>query len=126
MESSIYEDYKWFDVEKYRTYCDKKESICLRKAGYGGYWKNNSTEKQFGLASEKGDFSVNGSPRWKQRAFYDFCRDFYSYVFEIPVYRFSIYDEINVNGHKIEFGKALEQNRKDVIIEFINSKISKL
>ncbi|MBI9037707.1 MAG: hypothetical protein JEY97_06195 [Bacteroidales bacterium] len=123
--SSIYEDYKHFDVEKYKEYCEKKESVCLKKAGYGGYWKNNSTEKQFGLAAEKGDFSGNGSPRWKQRAFYDFCRDFYSIVCDIPVYRFSIYDEIVENGHAIEFGKALEQNRNDQIIKFINSKILK-
>lgn len=122
LESSIYENYKWFDVKKYKIYCDEKELICLKKAGYGGYWKNDSTERQFGLASEKGDLSGNGSPRWKQRAFYDFCRDFYSIVFEIPVYRFSIYDKITFN-EITELGKALEQSETNAVINYLETKI---
>lgn len=123
LESSIYKKYNWFNVDVYNTYCIEKENICLKKAKRGGYWKNNSTEKQFGIASLNGDFSGNGSPRWKQRAFYDFCRDLYSKVNNIPVYRFSIYDEMINNGQKIILGKALENNDKEIIINFLNSKI---
>jgi len=74
---------------------------------FSGYWTNASTERQFGSASENGNFSGNGSPRWKQRTFYDFCRDLYSIVFEIPVYRLSIYDEIDFRGGKITLGTTL-------------------
>lgn len=122
-ESSIYKDYPWFDVEKYKTYCDEEEDDCLKKAKRGGYWKNSSTEKQFGIASDNGDFSGNGSPRWKQRAFYDFCRDLYSTVFEMPVYRFSIYDEISFNGRILEFGNALEQSNRDAVVYYLETKI---
>jgi len=123
LDSSLYDNYPWFDIEKYKIYCTEKESECKKKAKHGGYWANASTEKQFGKASEKGDLSGNGSPRWKQRAFYDFCRDLYSIVFEIPVYRFSVYDELIFKGNEIGLGFVLEQNNIPAINLFINSKI---
>ncbi len=124
LESPLYDNYKWFDVETYKSYCTLKEDKCLKKAKRGGYWTNASTERQFGTASENGDFSGNGSPRWKQRAFYDFCRDLYSTAFGIPVYRFSIYDEIVFRGGKIALGTALEQFYRNAITNYLETKIS--
>ena len=124
LDASLYHDYRWFDVSKYKAYCTVMEDNCLKKAKRGGYWKNDSTTKQFGVASNNGDLTGNGSPRWKQRAFYDYCRDLVGKVYNLPVYRFSIYDEINNKGNMIELGVALSQGRKDAVISFLNAKIN--
>ena len=125
LNSPLYQNYPWFKVVEYKNYCDLKESDCLRKAKRGGYWTNASTEKQFGIAAENGDFSGNGSPRWKQRAYYDFCRDIFSVEYEIPVYRFSIYDDISFNGKKCEFGKTLLKGDKNTVEVYLRTKIDK-
>lgn len=117
--SVVYLDTKCFDPGRYKKYCDEFEHLCLKKAARGGYWSNPSTEKQFGKPAEKGEFSGNGSPRWKQRAFYDFCKDFAGKVNEMPIFRLSVYDRISVGSIDIILGKALEQNRKELVIEFL-------
>lgn len=124
LQSSIYDHYKWFDVKSYIGYCQSQENNCLKKAIRGGYWKNDSTEKQFGIAADNGDFSGNGSPRWKQRAFYDFCKDFYSVVTQIPVYRFSIYDNIETSNGLIPLGDALAFLDVNAVIHFLETKIT--
>lgn len=53
-------------------------------------WANNSTEKQFGKPDDNGDFSQNGSPRWKQGAYYDFLKDYLFAISGVPIIRFSI------------------------------------
>jgi len=97
LNSSIYFPSKYFNVSDYRLQCKIKEPECIKKASRGKYWTSNSTEKQFGKASPRGDLNRNGSPRWKQRAFYDFLRDVSSLIYQIPVVRISIYDEIPVD-----------------------------
>lgn len=123
--SVIYSDTKWFDHVRYKAYCDDFEELCLKKAARGGYWSNASTEKQFGPAAEKGVFAGNGSPRWKQRAFYDFCKDFAGKVNDMPIFRLSVYDSIDSGDFEITLGKALDQNRKEWVIEFLKQKFLK-
>jgi hypothetical protein len=123
LESAIYKSWKLFDVANYRTYCDKFENICLKKAARGGYWTNNSTEGQFGAAGANGDFSGVGSPRWKQRAFYDFCRDIYGMANQIQVYRLSIYDEVKTNSGKVTLANALDRNMQQEVKAFLNNVI---
>jgi len=125
LKSSLYEKWPYFDVESYKNYCIKFEDICLKKAKRGGYWSNSSTENQFGPAGDNGTFSGNGSPRWKQRAFYDYCRDLYSCVSRMPVYRFSIYDAINTNGQQINLGDALLLCNEDAVVEYLKVKINR-
>ncbi|MBN2747333.1 MAG: hypothetical protein JXR34_11460 [Bacteroidales bacterium] len=117
LESEIYADNKFLDVNQYKIYCKEFESVCLKKASRGGYWKNDSTEKQFGKASENGDFSVNGSPRWKQRAFYDFCRDIFAVSSRVPVYRIAIYDKMALG---VELGKALLKGDSMIFEHYLN------
>ena len=123
LQSVIYDNYPWFDTNLYNSYCDDFEGECLKKAGYGGYWENTSTVKQFGAASDKGDFSGNGSPRWKQRAFYDFCKDLAGIVAGIPIFRLSIYDVIVTQDGASELGKALERNIIEEVTGFLQTKI---
>ena len=98
LNSLIYSVTPHFDHLLYMKFCDIYEEECLAKASKGGYWGNRTSVKQFGKAEINGVLSGNGSPRWKQRAFYDYLRDVYSVVTGIPVVRISIHDELNIKG----------------------------
>ena len=82
-----------FNLHDYFDYCLSKESLCLKKASFGKYWTSPSTEKQFGKSNEKGDLTVNGSARWKQRAYYDFLKDAWAKSENIKLIRLSMFDE---------------------------------
>lgn len=116
LKSSIYDENVSFSIENYERYCTLFEDNCIKKATFGKYWTSPSTEKQFGVSGAKGDFSQNGSTRWKQRAFYDFCRDLYAKEFGFKLVRLSIYDEVNPG---LTLGAALEQERKFEVVEFL-------
>jgi hypothetical protein len=88
-----------FPLEAYRRLCSEREDECLRAGGYGGKWSNASTEVQFGKAASPKDFSANGSPRRKQRAFYDFVKDLSPLMIGVTVVRISIWDTVLEYGH---------------------------
>lgn len=123
LRSAIYVENSSVSIDKYIRYCDIFETNCLKKATFGKYWKNSSTEKQFGISSTKGDFSGNGSSRWKQRAFYDFCRDLYAKEFGFRLVRLSIYDEISTSSGKVELGIALEKGLRTDLVKFLKGMI---
>lgn len=123
LSSTLYKNWPWFDVESYKNQCHQFEYQCIKKAARGGYWSNPSTVQQFGPAGENGVFDSNGSPRWKQRALYDYCRDLFGLVNQTPVYRLSIYDLLPYNGGTIYLGKALEHNLLEPIKSFIHTKV---
>lgn len=85
----------------YRTYCESREGACLSKAKHGGYWASDPTLRQFGPASVPGDLQPPGSPRWKQRAFYDFLKDVAPIAFGTPLARLAIWDTVSVNGCEV-------------------------
>ena len=124
LQSSIYVKNSGFSVARYAKFCSTFEPNCLKKATFGKYWTSPSTEKQFGKPGSKGDFSAEGSPRWKQRAFYDFCRDLYAKEFNFRVIRLSIYDEVKTANGNVPLGKALELGLKNDLVKFLNLKIS--
>lgn len=65
-----------FPVAVYSRYCDIYSDACMIKGtAKKGYWSSPSTVKQFGAGAAFGDLTPPGSPRWKQRAFYDFLKD---------------------------------------------------
>lgn len=111
LTSPFYKSHKGFDTSAYKSYCHLYESKCR---SYGKFWSSPSTEKQFGKAGTNGDFSNGGSSRWKQRAYYDFIKDHLKEVYNIPVIRLSIYDQLNgvtlheiLTKNKTEFSSAL-------------------
>jgi hypothetical protein len=118
LSSSFYTDWSYFSLKRYQEYCINKEKECLTTAGYGGYWKNESTEKMFLKSNVVKNLSGNGSSRWKQRAYYDFLKDVTSKIRGIPVVRISIYE--------IYKGKTLNyiliNEDKDSLISFLNEK----
>jgi len=108
LESKIYKENLYLNVQNYVSYCDLFENECLKGRSFGGYWTNKSTEKQFGKPSANGDLTGNGSPRWKQRAYYDFIKDTIPIIYEIPVIRLSIYDKFSLsNGEKLSLNQIL-------------------
>lgn len=121
LSNHLYQSEVGFNIDLYRQYCVSFEQECLKKASYGKYWINDSTRKQFGEGDSKGILGSLGSPRWKQRAFYDFCRDFFSVILDFPLYRFSIYDELNSGS--INLGKALDKGLRSEIESFILKRI---
>jgi hypothetical protein len=55
-------------------------------------------EAQFGEASQSKDLRGNGSPRWKQRAFYDFVKDLSPLLIHVPVVRVAVWDTVEDGG----------------------------
>lgn len=119
---------KGFDVFDYGNYCKKYESDCLRKSSWGKYWTSPSTEKQFGPPGNSGDLEKNGSPRWRQRAFYDYLRDVFAKVYKIHILRVSIYDRIVANGKVKSVGNILSDGQADCteIVKFIEQKVNRI
>lgn len=107
LDSRLYSQLPLFPLAVYREYCDKREAECLSSARYGGYWSNRSCVSQFGLAAPEGDLEGHGSPRWKQRAFYDFVKDLSPLVLGIPLARVSIWDLVQANGTDVLVAQAL-------------------
>jgi len=110
LESPLYDAIRTFPLETYRDYCRRYKDNCLKAGSFGGKWTNDSCEKMFGPAQKNGDLAGNGSPRWKQRAFYDFFKDMSYLVTNIPIVRLSIYDVIDYRGRKYALGDLLESD----------------
>lgn len=107
LNSCVYKRERIFSpeqLEEYKRFCAEYEHRCPHT---GGWWSNPSTNEQFGPASPEGDFSENGSSRWKQRAFYDFLKDVSSLAEEKPLIRVSVYDAVCVNGEWKPVGALL-------------------
>lgn len=92
LNAPIYQDCKNFNVERYKQYCKYYENKCPKTQKR---WSTSSSDNQFGVSGEEGDFSGNGPSRWKQRAFYDYLKDLYSIIENVPVIRLSIYDQVH-------------------------------
>lgn len=120
LTSDLYNNHKSFNPKEYLLFCNEFETLCLKAGGYGGKWKNNSTEKMFLKSDSFKVLEGNGSSRWKQRAYYDFVKDIASMIIDIPVIRISIYDKYN--GSTIgELLDANHENIKPYIMKRINS-----
>ena len=97
LKSAIYARLPSFPLVDYQRYCSEREKMCLKAGSYGGKWSNKSTQAQFGEASQPKDLSGNGSPRWKQRAFYDFVKDLSPLLLiDVKVSRVAVWDTLVV------------------------------
>jgi len=82
-------DLPWTD--DYLSYCRQYETEMTRSWMSGRRWTNDSAPRFFGPPSPPGDFSAVGSPRWRQRAFYDSVKDLLP---EVRLARVSVHDPI--------------------------------
>ncbi len=94
LSSELYRGLSGFSLEWYKNLCKEEENTCLEKRAGGGFWTNSSCETLFGKAAPNRTLTGNGSPRWKQRAFYDFLKDLTPKTGGPVVIRVSIYDTV--------------------------------
>jgi len=59
---------------------------------------NNGCVARFGAASPPKDLGGNGSPRWKQRAFYDFIKDLSPLLIGVPVVGIAVWGTVVEGG----------------------------
>lgn len=93
----------------------RREAQCLAAAKHGGYWSNANCIRQFGPKSSEGDLTPPGSPRWKQRAFYDFLKDLLPITCGTPLARVSIWDDVPVNGVNVLVNQVLLSQSLDAV-----------
>lgn len=110
LDSNLYLRVPGFPVDAYRTYCVVHEKDCIRKASRGGYWTSASSAEKFGDQGAECDSGRPGSPRWKQRAFYDYLKDLAPMLTGTPVARIAIWDEISINGNRVSIHQALRRS----------------
>lgn len=126
LNSFIYHMEKGFDIMDYAKYCTAYENICLIKASWGKYWTSPSTERQFGLPGINKDLEGNGSPRWRQRAFYDYLRDVFAIIYQVRLIRISVYDKLILNGRIVTIGDLLDEkgpHNNSEILKFMDQKL---
>ncbi len=117
LEAPIYQNNKYVPAELYKLYCVDFE----HKGGRtGNFWSSPSCETQFGKSTVVNDFSGNGPARWKQRAFYDFLKDVYSFLQDKSVFRISTYE----SAGKSSINSILKRGKNtDLLIEHIKNRI---
>lgn len=119
LSSPIYKDWRNFKVADYQQYCTKYEDECRT---YGKFWRTNSSDKQYGISSPNGVLDDIGPSRWKQRAFYDFVKDVYSYAINTSIIRISIYDIY----HAQTILSLIQQKRETELIQYIENRVNSL
>lgn len=98
LASPLYRGFPAFALDDFRRFCAEHESDCARARTWGKGWSNASCVSQFGSPAAPSDFSGNGAPRWKQRAFYDFLKDLAPPVLGVRVARIAIWDTVDDGG----------------------------
>jgi hypothetical protein len=116
LNSNIYQMINGFRLDEYMRFCTLYESGSRK---YGGFWKNNSSEKLFVKSDDNGCLDGAGSSRWRQRAFYDFLRDVTGLIMEIPVIRLSIYQTFK--GRKVY--DIIESKDKAMILDLVRTTV---
>jgi len=93
-----YKRIRWVPVNPYLRYCIDHEEACRRSARHGRNWSTDGAEAQFGSPGPEGDLEGRGSPRWRQRALYDFMKDISRFAGFPPLARIAIWEELP--GHE--------------------------
>jgi len=99
LRADVYQDFKAFDVQKFRNYCRTKEGEALKSGLSANIWGLKEAEALFGAAEDAGYFGGNGSNGWKYIAFTNYLTDLhFKNTKTADLYRFSPYDTLLVNG----------------------------
>lgn len=108
LESPLYGRLPRFPLGDYKRYCGMHEQVCVQDGSWGGRWTNDSCERQFGTAGSPRSLDKNGSPRWKQRAFYDFSKDLGALVAGTSVVRIAVWDMLSDQGRTASVADILD------------------
>lgn len=92
---------------QYLDYSRRYEDACVRVASRTGFWSNPSAERMFGPPGPRGVLEGAGSPRWKQRAFYDATKDIAALYGVVRLARLSVWDTVDgVSLENVLTGRA--------------------
>lgn len=112
LDSPTYDANRLFDLDDYRRFCDLHEDDCLRNARYGGYWATPVSDREFGPSGPPGVREGAGPSRWRQRAFYDFVKDAWALVTDLPMIRLAMWELVDDDGSTLTLGGALTRLAK--------------
>lgn len=104
----------------YQSYSHAHERRLLPGWGTGQRWTNPSAARFFGEPSPPGDFTGNGAPRWRQRAFYDAMKDTLT---GRRLARISVHDPINNNTTVETLLRRPDPGAADALRSLIASRI---
>jgi hypothetical protein len=127
LKSGSYGLLRAFPLPDYLDFCTKYEDKCLRAGSYGKKWSSPSAEAQFGDASQPGDLVGNGSPRWKQRAFYDFVKDLSPLLINVTVVRVPVWDTVVESGRRrtvVDVLKSPSDASPDALAALIQKRVA--
>ena len=126
LRSTFYEQLSSFPLMKYRTYCRKYETECLKAGTSSPYWSNSLAEQHFGPSQSSGDLGLQGSAGWKLNALRDFCIDLIARQRKIRLLRISVWDDMMVNRSLKKLNDILISPGKqeaDLINKFVERKV---
>jgi hypothetical protein len=129
LRTSIYQDFKGLQVQKYLQHCQKYANECLKAGLAGELWTHEVAEKQFGKGENAGQLFGKGSPAWKWRAFQDYLQDISSLIFPIKIIRVSVWEELMIGGKLFKLNDILlnpQEQTSKAFIQFMNRKIQSI
>jgi hypothetical protein len=126
LRSVFYENLNSFPLMKYRTYCRKYETECLKAGTSNPFWTNSLAEQHFGPSQASGDLGLRGSSGWKLTALKDFSIDLIARQRKIRLLRMSVWDDMMVNMSLKKLNDILISPGKqevDLINKFVERKV---
>lgn len=126
LRSPLYKKIPSFPLQKYRSYCKKYESECLKSGMRLNTWTYPEAEKHFGRAQDPGDLGLTGSPGWKYNAYVAFLQDMMAVHNKIRLIRLSIWDELMINNRLVKVNDMLfNPSEKDTgkVTQFFERKL---
>ncbi len=126
LRSSFYENLNSFPLMKFRSYCRKYESECLKSGTANPVWTNAEAERHFGPSQQNGDLGLSGSAGWKLKAFKDFAIDLIARHRKIRLLRISVWDDLLINKKLVKFHELLMSPSKaeaEQILKFVERKV---
>ncbi|MEM1136578.1 MAG: hypothetical protein AAGI07_12130 [Bacteroidota bacterium] len=127
LRSEVYGYLNEFPVDHYRNFCRKHERDCIKTGLAGKNWTFPLAEKHFGVAEERGDFSKNGAPAWKLRAFEDFLQDGVALHLQKKLIRIATYHQLMINRQLFKVGDVLTSGTQEhlkALQNYIDRKMS--
>ncbi len=126
LRSDFYENLMSFPLSKYRSYCRKYETECIKAGTAGRLWTSDVAEQHFGSAQAPGDLGLSGSPGWKLTALKDLATDMLARKKKIRLLRIAVWDDLLINGKLVKINELLmspEKHEQEAILKFVERRM---
>ncbi|MGB3180865.1 MAG: hypothetical protein WBB45_05715 [Cyclobacteriaceae bacterium] len=121
LRNQVYDNLPGAQPDHLRRYCRQYESECMKAGMRHDLWTSPEAEAHFGEASDPGEFYGTGASGWKLRAFTEHITDIMSLYSGTPVIRFSVYDNLMVEGRILQVRDLLMTSADERYPEFLKS-----